>query len=172
MQTEASTQALGTSAALERAAAQLAQARFVVFRGLPGSGKTTLARLLAQGHGFRLFEADQHFERPEGYCYDPARVADAHAACVRAALEALEAGARVAVANTHVRRWELAAALGVARLAGVEVDLVECTGAWPNVHGVDHATLEAMAKRWEVLPRGCVARLWRWDGGRLELETG
>ncbi|MFN3630082.1 MAG: AAA family ATPase [Casimicrobiaceae bacterium] len=150
--------------ALREAADRLAEVRLVILRGLPGSGKTTLARALVEQYGFRLFEADQHFETSAGYRYDPARVADAHAATLRAALLALESGQAVVLANTHVRRWELAGALGLAVLVGVTPHVVECVGQWKNVHGVDEATLEAMARRWETIPMVGIGRLWRWDG--------
>jgi hypothetical protein len=158
--------------ALFAAAARLVGARLVILRGLPGSGKTTLARALVDRHGFRLFEADQHFETPDGYRYDPARVADAHAATQRAALAALESGQSVVLANTHIRRWELAGPLGLAMLAGVTPHIVECLGQWNNVHGVDEATREAMARRWETIAAGVIASLWRWDGRVLSPVTG
>ncbi len=165
-------EALPDETALFVAAACLAGARLVILRGLPGSGKTTLARALVDRHGFRLFEADQHFETPAGYRYDPARVADAHAATLRSALAALESGQSVVLANTHVRRWELAGPLGLAVLAGVTPHIVECLGQWENVHGVDAATLEAIARRWETIPVGGIALLWRWDGHSLSPATG
>ncbi len=158
--------------ALFAAAVRLAEARLVILRGLPGSGKTTLARALVDQHGFHLYEADQHFETPAGYRYDPARVADAHAATLRAALAALESGRSVVLANTHVRRWELAGPLGLAVLAGVTPHIVECLGQWKNVHGVDDATRKAMARRWETIPVGGIAPLWRWDGHTLSQATG
>ena len=124
----------------------------VVLRGLPGSGKSTLARLLATRDGFLQLEADQHFVKNGVYRFDPARVADAHAVVARDALAALQTGRRVAVANTHVRLWEMAAVVGAARLAGRSVCFVECQGAWPNIHGVAEPVIESMRLRWEWLP--------------------
>lgn len=124
----------------------------VVLRGLPGSGKSTLAALLATRHGFVHLEADQHFVTNGVYCFDPSRVADAHAVVVRDTLAALQAGRRVVVANTHVRLWEMAAVVGAARLAGRTICFVECQAAWPNVHGLVEPVIASMRQRWELLP--------------------
>lgn len=54
----------------------------VLIRGLPGSGKSTMARILRQV-GYEHFEADIFFEDRGVYRYDASRVADAHAWCQR-----------------------------------------------------------------------------------------
>lgn len=124
----------------------------IVLRGLPGSGKSTLAMRLAAVHGFVHLEADQHFVVNGEYLFNPARVADAHAVVARDALTALQAGKRVVVANTHVRLWEMAAVIGAARLTGRTICVVECQGAWPNVHGLAESLIASMRQRWELLP--------------------
>jgi predicted kinase len=124
----------------------------IILRGLPGSGKSTLAAQLAAEHGYVHLEADRHFVLNGEFRFDPARVADAHAVVVRDALSALQAGHRVVAANTHVRLWEMAAIVGVARLAGRSFCFVECSGRWPNVHGLTEPVIASMRKRWERLP--------------------
>jgi predicted kinase len=128
--------------------------RLLVLRGLPGCGKSTLARTLHTDFGFTHLEADTHFETADGYRFDPARASDAHAWVTREAHAALLAGKRVVIANTHVRQWELAASLGLATLAGVGVVVVECMGAWENVHHVPAEVIETMRGKWEALPEG------------------
>ena len=74
--------------------------------GLPGSGKTTLAKLLAvKGH---LYAADDYFYNEEGeYCFDPDELPAAHMHCQIRVRNACEAGAvRVIVHNTFTSRWE------------------------------------------------------------------
>jgi predicted kinase len=124
----------------------------VILRGLPGSGKSTLAASLAAECGYLHLEADQHFLVNGEYHFDPSRVADAHAVVARDALEALQKGRRVAIANTHVRLWEMAAVVGAARLANRSLCVVECTGTWPNIHGVPDEAIARMKARWEPLP--------------------
>ncbi|MEQ1595652.1 MAG: AAA family ATPase [Casimicrobium sp.] len=124
----------------------------VVLRGLPGSGKSTFASLLARSQGFVHLEADGHFMVNGKYVFDPLRVADAHAVVVRDALSALQAGRKVAVANTHVRLWEMAGIVGAVRLAGRKLCFVECLNDWDNIHDVPQSALDAMRTRWEPLP--------------------
>lgn len=124
----------------------------VILRGLPGSGKSTLAARLATECGFLHLEADQHFVVDGRYQFDPARVADAHAVVARDALDAMQVGRRVVVANTHVRLWEMAAIVGAAQLAGKSLCFVECTGVWGNLHSVPDAAIVRMQSRWEPLP--------------------
>lgn len=124
----------------------------VVLRGLPGGGKSTLAALMVARHGFLHLEADQYFVANSVYRFFPARTADAHAVVVREPLAALQMGRRVVAANTHVRRWEMAAVVGAARLAGRSICFIGCQGAWTNVHGVAEAVVASMRLRWELLP--------------------
>lgn len=124
----------------------------VVLRGLPGSGKSTLAAVMAQSQGFLHLEADRHFVVNGKYSFDPLRAADAHAVVVRDALDAMHAGRKVVVANTHVRMWEMAGIVGAARLAGRTQCFVECVADWGNIHDVPLAALDAMRARWEPLP--------------------
>ncbi len=124
----------------------------IILRGLPGSGKSTLAALMAAEHGYLHLEADQHFIVGGEYRFDPSRVADAHAVVARDALAALQAGRRVAIANTHVRLWEMAAIVGAAQIAGKSHCFVECMGEWANIHAVPEPALAGMRARWEPLP--------------------
>jgi predicted kinase len=124
----------------------------IILRGLPGSGKSTLAKQLVAEHGFTHLEADDHFYVNGAYKFDPARAADAHALVAREALTALLAGARVVIANTHVRLWEMAAVVGAATLAQRRFCFVECRGAFGNVHAVPEAVIFGMQERWEALP--------------------
>lgn len=50
----------------------------VLIRGLPGSGKSTMAKVLALV-GYQHFEADMFFVRDGTYCYDRSRIREAHA---------------------------------------------------------------------------------------------
>ncbi len=152
------------------AAERLASWPLVILRGLPGSGKSTLAFVLAERHGHLHLEADQHFQTPAGYRFDPERLADAHAATLRSAWLALEAGRAVVLANTHVRLWELAGAIGLASLASVAPIIVECVGCWPDRHGVPEETLSKMARHWQTLPATLPCAVGRWDGQRLEVQ--
>ena len=119
----------------------------ILIRGLPGSGKSTMARSLVS-EGFLHFEADMFFEVDGQYRYDATRIREAHSWCQNMARQALAAGKRVVVSNTFTQLRELAPYFSMAQNARV----IEANGKWQNVHGVPAETLERMASRWEPLP--------------------
>ena len=120
----------------------------LLIRGLPGSGKTTMAKKYAEV-GYVHCEADQYFERDGVYKFDPAKLHAAHDDCLRRAIAALDAGRSVVVANTFTCRWEMEPYLKAAKKRGIKVRIVKATGNWPNVHGVPADTIERMRERWE-----------------------
>ena len=121
--------------------------------GLPGSGKTTLATLLAvKGH---LYAADDYFMRDGVYQFDPDELPAAHLHCQLRVRNACEAGAeRVIVHNTFTNRWEsepykaIAEEYGYAffsvTLGDSSIPLEDLAGK--NTHKVPLERLESMAK--------------------------
>lgn len=122
-----------------------ADTELVLIRGLPGSGKSTMAKVLALV-GYAHFEADMFFMQDGAYCYDRTRIRDAHAWCQNMTREALRAGQRTVVSNTFTQRREIEPYLVMSR----NVRIIEAHGSWPNEHGVPDETLRIMAARWEL----------------------
>ena len=118
----------------------------ILIRGLPGSGKTTMAAVLAM-IGYKHFEADMFFEVGGVYRYDSSRIRDAHAWCKQSTQDALTAGTRVVVSNTFTRLDEM----GPYRSMTTNLQVIEARGQWENVHGVPAEMLARMALRWEPL---------------------
>lgn len=118
-----------------------------LIRGLPGSGKTTLARRLTDS----FFEADQYFERPLGYAFDPAGLPAAHALCQANTETAMLCGVLViAVSNTFSQQWEMEPYRVLADKHGYTVQELTMTGPLrANVHGVPPEAIAQMRDRWE-----------------------
>jgi len=125
----------------------------LLIRGLPGSGKTTLAKKYA-ADGYVHCEADQYFEAGGEYRFDGSKLRAAHDDCLRRAIAAMDAGRPVVVANTFTRRWEMEPYLRAAKRRGVKVRIIEATGNWKNVHGVPEDAIERMRARWEPVDEG------------------
>lgn len=122
--------------------------RLVIIRGLPGSGKTTMAKAMV---GFDHFEADQWFERTGEYKFTASELQLAHQHCFSSTASALKSGRNVVVSNTFTKKWEMQQYINLARDMGVVPEIIEATGTWNNVHGVPSSVVDNMRARWEPL---------------------
>ena len=125
-------------------------ARLILIRGVPGSGKTTLAKQYA-AEGFQHFEADDYFTHPsDGYRFDRDELKNAHQWCQACTRRAIRLGLDVVVANTFTRRWEMEPYFEMAEQFGADLEVIEATGEWQNVHGVPADVVQAMRARFEA----------------------
>ena len=123
--------------------------QLVLIRGLPGSGKSTIARAMTT---HEHYEADMFFQDAGGaYNYDREKIKDAHEWCQRQTFKALANGKRVVVSNTFTRKFEMEPYFDMAKTFGIEPNIIEVTGNWPNAHGVPAEVVEKMRQRWEKI---------------------
>ncbi|KAJ0395197.1 hypothetical protein P43SY_008178 [Pythium insidiosum] len=85
----------------------------VILRGMPGSGKTTLARFMklyarSIGHSVRVCSADDFFEGAHGYVFVSQLLPQAHRQCWERFENALHEVDVVIIDNTNIaqREWE------------------------------------------------------------------
>ena len=120
--------------------------KLTIIRGLPGSGKSTLAKSMTDAVHV---ETDMYFMHNGHYHFNAADLGKAHDWCHRKCALELEKGNNVVVSNTFTRKWEFVPYIDMAKKLGCEYEVIECTGTYPNVHGVPQHAIERMKQRWE-----------------------
>lgn len=118
------------------------EAKLVLIRGLPGTGKSTMATKMA---GYIHYEADMFLEINDVYVYDASKVRAAHDWCLASAKKALEQNKNVVVSNTFVKLWELQRYIDL----GFSFEIIEMQERWPNIHSVPEEKIEIMAQGWQ-----------------------
>lgn len=122
--------------------------KLVLIRGLPGSGKSTIARSMA---GYVHLEADMFFAQDGEYKFDAGKIKDAHAWCQAMTRDALSQEKDVVVSNTFTQQWEMIPYIRMATEYGIVAQIIEAKGNFMNVHGVPPEVIEKMRARWEDL---------------------
>jgi len=126
-----------------------------LLRGLPGSGKTTLAKSIGGVH----YEADMFFVDGNGnYHFDVASLRDAHDWCQEEAETVMKGwgnvlpASKVIVSNTFTQAWEMQPYFDLAEKYGYRVYslIVENRHGGVNEHGVPKEKLVQMKNRFEV----------------------
>ncbi len=119
--------------------------KLILFRGLPGSGKSTAAKKLDCLH----LEADMWHQREGVYTFDAASAKDAHAWCLATTMDALSVGMDVCVSNTFTQKWELDPYLDMAKALGARVVILKSVHQFGTKHNVPEEVMRRMADRWE-----------------------
>jgi predicted kinase len=123
-----------------------------LLRGLPGSGKTTLAKSIAGSKGW-IKEADMYFVDSEGnYNFKPSQIKDAHAWCQEEVEFLMKYEHRVIVSNTFTQEWEMQSYFDLAQKYGYRVYslIVENRHEGVNEHGVPEEKLVQMKNRFQI----------------------
>lgn len=119
----------------------------ILIRGLPGSGKSTMAR---QYHALHL-EADMYHVKDGKYLFDGSKTKLSHEWCQKTCFDAMDNGMDVVVSNTFTQKWEMQPYFDYAKKTGHELVVITTTGAYGSIHGVPAEVVEKMSKRWEEL---------------------
>ncbi|XP_061638211.1 NEDD4-binding protein 2-like 2 [Phyllopteryx taeniolatus] len=130
----------------------------ILMRGLPGSGKTTMAReLLLSGPSGLILSTDDYFAHNGGYRYEPGLLGEAHEWNHRRASDAMHDGhSPVIIDNTNLQAWEMKPYVQMALQRGYRVDFCEPNTSWKydpwelekrNKHGVPQEKIAQMLDR-------------------------
>jgi len=125
--------------------------KIILVRGLPGSGKSTYAKMLAAEHGFVHLEADMYFTSEETgiYKFDPTKLSEAHYWCQLGTEAAMTQGDNVVVSNTFVTRREMEPYYKLADRYNYRVIERIMYGDYGSTHNVPEKTIKRMRRRWE-----------------------
>jgi predicted kinase len=119
-----------------------------LLRGLPGAGKSTLAKLICNQH----VEADMYFMQGGEYKFDFSKLRQAHAWCENQVETWMKMGYNICVSNTFTQEWEMQSYFELAKEYGYRVHsiIVENRHGGVNEHNVPDEVLTKMNSRFEV----------------------
>jgi tRNA uridine 5-carbamoylmethylation protein Kti12 len=131
--------------------------RLMILRGIPGSGKTTLATMLSHAAGIMdesvtHAEADQYFLNlyTGEYKFNKEKLPDAHEFCRSKVQDAMIAGINlIIVSNTFVYKMHMEPYKKMAREYGYHVAEIICQGGFKNVHDVPDDVIRKMRQNFE-----------------------
>lgn len=123
--------------------------KFILIRGLPGSGKSTFAKSLMHALA-NHFEADQYFIAEDGsYNFDTSKIGRAHEWCRAMTKKSLEDGFDTFVSNTFTTKKELRPYFELGYEYNIIPTVVTMNGGFTNIHDVPSETLVKMKNRFE-----------------------
>ena len=126
-----------------------------IMRGVPGSGKSTVAKLLKGKHG-AIYSTDNYFCKEGVYYFNPTHLERYHRENFNAFSFAVKHGIHVVICdNTNVKLEHYEPYARVAREAGYLVVIVILphpdphVAAMGNEHGVPEYSIRKMIANWE-----------------------
>lgn len=127
----------------------------ILLRGLPGSGKTTLAKVLSENNTYPIFSVDDFFtNKVTGeYLFNFKNNHLAYKQCEELTKEAIQQNStKIFVHNTFTMEWELEPYFKLAAEFNYELFVltVENYHGKKNTHGVSEEQLQKMADKYKV----------------------
>jgi len=147
--------------------------KLIIIRGIPGSGKTTLAcklkeELWKETYLVAHLEADMYFEVMDvltghwQYRFDPSRLSEAHKTCLLETEVSLKDGDNVIISNTFTRISEMQPYLKLADSYQAEIEIYEMSNepvlekTQKSIHNIPDSVIDKMVNRWEELPSNLI----------------
>ncbi len=135
-----------------------------ILRGLPGTGKSMLARTMGMGWGYaKTFSTDDYFMVNGEYQFDPSKLGEYHQKNLNAADDYMKDfkdssnSIMCIIDNTNTQHWEYEKYIQSAENNGFMVQVISIDWdakaiplyAERNSHGVPVEAIYRMAARWE-----------------------
>lgn len=126
----------------------------ILLRGLPGSGKTTLAKVLSETK-WPVFSVDDYFTDPTTgeyrFSYQDNHLA--YKACTEKTKQAMMMGTeKIFIDNTFTLEWEIEPYFNLAKEFNYRVFVitVENRHQGKNIHGISKEQLKKMAEKYRI----------------------
>jgi predicted kinase len=133
------------------------EGELILLRGLPGSGKTTIAKILLQLKSTdepEVLSADDFFINENGeYDFDLQKIKEAHQYCqFRCSERMRQQKAKIIVANTFTQEWEMDIYFEMAKRYNYRIHtlIVENRHGSENVHEVPAEKIKQMKERFQI----------------------
>ena len=121
-----------------------------LIRGVPGSGKSTIAKALMKALKVDAhYEADQYFIMADEYIFVRGSLGQAHLWCELKTKTALENKLSVVVANTFITLDEMYPYVDMAEQLGINCVVIVAGGDYGSIHDVPAEKIQSMRDRWE-----------------------
>lgn len=119
-----------------------------IMRGIPGSGKSTVASKIVGEKN--VFAADDYFYRGSEYCFDYTKLGEAHKQCQNNVENAMKNKvSEIAVANTNIKKCEMQIYKKLAKKYKYSVVELIVKSDFSNVHNVPSEVLDKMKSNFE-----------------------
>lgn len=127
----------------------------ILLRGLPGSGKTTLAKILSENNTYPVFSVDDYFtnEITGEYIFNFQNNHLAYKQCEELSLDSMKQNiTKIIVHNTFTMDWELEPYFKLATEFNYNLFIVTVENYHKNknTHGVSDEQLQKMAEKYRV----------------------
>jgi len=128
-----------------------------IMRGISGSGKSTIAKILAERNNGVICSTDDFFVIDGEYKFDPSKLKENHEKNFQKFKELLEKGVEVVIVdNTNLRYWEAGKYIKEAKKAGYRVVVVNIVPPENpevlfkrNTHNLPMEAIEQMYKKYK-----------------------